>query len=290
VEAADRLFLRLYNDFPNSPLGNSVVAGEVVRCIAVLDSGRPHQAEDRLAVLRSHYPRHASLLGQAHLAVLKYFARRRMSEEALEVGQRILKAYPGENDILARTRTTIGRIYLGKRKKHAAVDMFNQCIGTYHSSPGVWEAWMALGEVYAYDRNFIDALSVYRKVYTECPKSVPLPWMARIRMGETAHRSRSHEPQPRVFEHVARGRHPFPQVRLIAELYSGACEPDSFVGRWTRLHPGNRDHHYFLARRALMQDRKAEALRHLDALLASLPQDSWGYVRVFSLKNEIERL
>ena len=118
------------------------------------------------------------------------------------VGNMILPVFKTNPDIFLKTKEALARAYLADGNKTGAIDLLNQCISTIVPSEAVWQAWLTLAGIYEYEGNFSDAFTIYKKVFTDCPKYLALPWMARIKMGEIAERVTSEERSDKIFASV----------------------------------------------------------------------------------------
>lgn len=220
---------------------------------------------------------------------MDYHTRQGDHERALAAGREIGRLYPREEDILAKAQVGMAYLQLGRRKKAQAIDVLNQCVATHIYTEGVWDAWMLLGEIYEYDFNFTDAMTIYRKVFREAPKGTIIPWMARIKMGEVARACSYEENQDSIFAHVIEADHPFPFPRLIAEFYRGVLTESRFMGRWTMLQPHERHYLYYFAKKAVLDREMVVARVYLQEMQQFLQPSSWPYIKVYQTINNLDR-
>ena len=92
---------------------------------------------------------------------------------------------------------------------------------------------MAVASVYERMLNYKDAQNIYEKVYTDCPRSTALPWMARIQTGLLANSAAVEKKDLSFFEEVDNADHPFPLPRMIAQYYQGKIDDKELKRQWT---------------------------------------------------------
>jgi len=286
---AESYYIDLSQRFGGHPINISVAAHGILEALDGLSRDTVGRPELRIEKLTERYPRFALQCGRAHLAVLGYYAGRGMTDRARSILWQIDRLHEKNPDITAGAREIMARMYLGKRKKRVAVDLLNQAIAGHPPTRHAWRAWLVLGDVYACERNFGDAVTIYRKVYEECPASIPERWEARLRMGETAQQLSFGEKPHAVFLSVAQPGHPFPLSRLIARFYLDDLKDDEFEREYCRLIPDCPRRFYYRARKAMMKEENRTAVRLLDEYLKYLAPDSWEYVYAFALKQMCEK-
>ena len=176
-----------------------------------------------------------------------------------------------------------------RNRKAEAVDVLNQCIAPHVVSEGVWDAWMLLGEAYQIDQNFADAMTIYTKVFRECPHTLPQAWMARITLGEIAPLANATESADSIFVDVARSGHPFPLPRLIARFYAGNVSEAQFLAQWQRLRPGDNFYLFYCAQRALLHREKVVANVYVQKLVQSVQPETWDRLLAGSLLHTIDK-
>jgi len=143
----------------------------------------------------------------------------------------------------------------------------------------LWQAWMDLASIYECDANYADAFTTYRKVFEDCPKSIVIPWLARVRMGELADRVTSSESPKGIFDDIVRSPHPFVAPRAIAQYYRGMITGDELRALWDEMYPEDKGYLFCFIKKAVMERRWNEARDYLDDLMESLPPTSWLYIQ-----------
>jgi hypothetical protein len=150
-----------------------------------------------------------------------------------------------------------------------------------------WKAWMVLGEVYEYDHNYKDAFIIYKKVFTECPKTLPVSWMARVRMGELAIPAQSNESPETILKQVIKEPHVFVESRLIARFYIEEIQQDEFIKLWLLINPQSSFYLYYLSRKAIMQGDSRKAHGFLNIMKKLSSPFSWEYVRTSRMIDDL---
>ena len=236
------------------------------------------------------YPRYSRILGRVHCAIMDYYIAQGMPDAALEVGQAIMRLHGPDSEILSLAKVRLSNLYMAKHKKSQAVDVLNQCIASYVSSEGVWRAWMELAAIYEYDANYGDAYTTYRKVYEDCPRSLVIPWLARIKMGEIADLASGEESPERIFDEVIRSPHPFVLPRAIARFYQGHMPDNEFRQFWELMYPDDPAMYlYYFVNKALLNHDKETALEYLDYLEETSPPSSWTSMQLQNLHGVVTR-
>ncbi len=272
---ADSAFLALGNAAGSSPLFQSAMLVMARELLDLVNKGDGASAERTIVILTQNYPKYSRLLGKLHLAVMDRYVAQGAVDAAIETGLAIIKLHGDDGDIMSIAKVKLSELYLVKNRKGQAVDLLNQCIASYVPTPGLWLAWMDLATIYECDANYTDAYTTYRKVYEDCPKSLVVSWLARIRMGELADRATSAESSKGIFEDVVKSPHPFVVPRTIAQYYRGIITGDELRAFWNTMYPEDKGYLFCFVKKAIL-DRQWDAAReYLDELEESLPQTSW---------------
>jgi tetratricopeptide (TPR) repeat protein len=280
---ADSVFKVLSSLYPLNDITHAATVNILLNISRALEQDNPRSAEAMLTDLFTLYPRSIRECGKLHIEIMKYYLRRGQNTKAIAVGEQIVSTYIRAADIRAEAQVLISEALLSKRYIKKAIDHLNRCVATYVLSEGVWDAWMKLASIYEYEFNTKDALTIYRKVNRECPPSLVVHWMARIKMGEIASRRPIGESADDIFESVIDDAHPFPLPRIIAQFYTGALSESQFTERWQRLFPSGKGHLYHLAKKAAMENEQIVASIYLKELVQSLSQSSWEYLRIYRI-------
>jgi serine/threonine protein kinase/tetratricopeptide (TPR) repeat protein len=279
IAAADSAFLALGNMSETSPLFQSAVSLMSRELLDRVNSGQAAVAEKTIVYLTQSYPRCARLLGRLHLSVLDWYAQQGSVDAAIETGQAIVKLHADDGDVVSVAKVKLSELYMIKNRKGSAVDLLNQCIASYVPTLGLWQAWMDLASIYECDANYADAFTTYRKVFEDCPKSIVIPWLARVRMGELADRVTSSESSKSIFDDVVRSPHPFVAPRTLAQYYRGVITDNDLRTFWNDMYPEDKGYMFCFVKKAVKDRRWSEARDYLEDLMESLPTTSWLYVQ-----------
>jgi tetratricopeptide (TPR) repeat protein len=247
------------------------------------------EVEGTLDTLALNHPRFAGQLSRVHRMLVERYLERGMVDRALATARRMLELYGRDEAAAARAQTTLATVTLCKRDARTAMEILNACVATHMVSEEVFEAWMLLAAIYEDEFSFRDALTIYRKVYRECPRGVELPWLARIKMGELAEKAECEESAESIFAEVDSADQPFAVPRLIARYYAGQVSETAFTDAWHFYYPEDWYYLYHMARKAIMKGEKVIAEIYLNQLLQSLPSGSMRYVQVYQMVNNLDK-
>jgi serine/threonine protein kinase len=289
-QTADSMFIALATRSPLNPAGQSALRELSATLANERGQGALEGCEKRLATLARLSPEPSRHLGELHLQVMDDFYTQGMVDKSAATAQRIAALYQKQPPIQARAMVGIAKTHLSRRNKQAAIEVLNRCIATHVLTAGVWDAWMVLGTIYEYDKNYPDALTIYRKISRECPEQLQQCWLARIREGELEKRSSTQAAPSTAFEDVVNATHPFPLPRLIARYYLGSVAENQFMDRWTLLQPQDRSFLELFARKALMDKEPVVANIYLQEYHHGLNQDSWEAMQIYRLINDLPKL
>jgi serine/threonine protein kinase/tetratricopeptide (TPR) repeat protein len=264
--SADSAYLTLGAGAAASLLFQSALSRMVLENLERIGRGEAGAAESKVVFMTQSFPRYSRLLGKLHCGIMEYYTDEGMPDAALEVGQTIVRLHGSDNEVLSSAKVNLGALYLAKHKKGMAVDVLNQCIASYVASEGVWRAWMELAALYENDANYADAYMTYKKVYEDCPRSLVIPWLARLKMGQIAELASSEESPKRIFDEVVKSPHPFVLPRTIARFYRGMISENEFKKFWDSMYPNDVMYLHYLIIRALLNHDKAAAQLNLDYL------------------------
>ncbi len=279
-------FSSLAELYPQNPINKSAASYMLMACYDLFAAGKRDSAESRIIFLMKKYPDFSHHFGRLHLKILEYYLSHGYWKKALNVGKKIITLHKADEEILFEGKILLAKKYLGRREKHKGVDILNQCLASSQPSIAKWHAWLTMAEVYEFEHKYNDAYTIYKKVFNDCPKSIPASWMAHIRMAETAF-ILSQEDQESSFKFVIDEPHVFAEPRLIAQFYTNMIEPEYFKRKWLLLNPKDVYYLYYLASKAMMENRYRSAGKYLKALRRKLSPQSWDYVRITSILDDL---
>jgi len=279
--------ITLASVYPASPVNKSAAAYKTIDCYNLFAAGESDSAEAQILYLAKKYPEFVHYFGRVHVEILADYIIHGKWKEAKEAIKIIKKLYKKDEEIVYKANSLIARGHLGRREKYKATDVLNQCVGSMQASVAMWNAWMILGEVYEYDHSYKDAFMIYKKVFDECPRTLPVCWMARVRMGELATLAQSNENPETIYKYVLKEPHVFEEPRLIAQLYSGQIKPEEFIKQWMLMNPQSSFYLYYLARKAIMDEENRDAHRFLGIMKRLSSHFSWEYVRASRMIDDL---
>jgi len=279
----------LYPHIPREIL-ESTINKIAIKVASLIDQNKLKEAEDFLSRILGPEKYRSDLLGNLHLRVMTGFREKGALSRSGTIGKKISAAYQRNPEVHSRALTELGRVYLCKAQKEKAIEILNQCIATHIFTPSVWDAWMLLGTIYEYDNNFNDAMTIYKKVYRECPKTMQTPWMARLKTGCLADKATTGDFAHTAFEDIVYGVHPYPLPRMIARYYLGDLAENDFLDNWDYFYPNDKTYLHFFAQKAVLEKEYIVAQIYLHELKQFLPQSSWRYAQVYKMQNDLTEL
>jgi tetratricopeptide (TPR) repeat protein len=286
--AADSVWRLLAEQYVTSGANVSAMAFAINRIDSIIQRSELDQAEREIGAFINQYSRFADLWSRLSLLVVEQYVRGGELDSAIAVAERVVALQDRNTGMFTSAKTALAEIYLSIGKKEKANDLFNQSITGHLSSKGVWESWMGLAGIYEYDFSYPEAATIYNKIFRESPKTLPVEWMAAVKLGELATLD-STPNTSNYFEEVARGVHPFPVPRLIARFYLGQINEAQFKAAWNSLFPGDYLYLYYFARKAMFTKEKVVARIYLDDLKKSVSQQSWSYYLACKVYNNLEK-
>ncbi len=287
-QAADSVLRLLSQRFPTHPVNASAMTSALLRTSDYLQAGSPQIALQEIRALMDQYRKYPERWGKLYLSLLQYYLDRRMLDTALSITEQITAVHARDPEILIAAKNAMGRIYLDMGRKENARLLFDQFVTTNEITDGIWESWMKLGEIYEYDFMYRDAITVYQKVFRESPVSIPVPWMAAVKLGELM-MSDPEQAGLTYFKEVAHRPHPFPRPRLIAKYYLGEIGEEEFRISWRELFPGDNMFLYHIARKEYFSGEKRLGKNYLSDLKLSLSSRTWDYFRIIKILNNLQR-
>ena len=286
--AADSVFNLLATQYPASPANLSAMEFAMNRIDAQIKQSKLDPADREIALFAGQYPRYSDLWSKLSLEVMEGYIGHRSLDSAIAVVERVIAAKDKNSEVLTEAKTALGRIYLDKGRKDRASDLFNQCITAHISSEGVWESWMGIAAIYEFDFSYTEAMTIYQKVYRECPRQLPIHWMAGIKLGELAARDTT-QSYAKYFTAIAHGAHPFPVPRLIARFYLGEINESQFKTAWNRLFPDDFSYLYYFARKAMFKNEEVVARIYLQDFKENISTESWNYSLTVKALNNLKK-
>lgn len=286
---ADSLFTIVAKQHNSNPVNFSIMATMLARCAEEIQKGNVREAEKDIKHFATLYPRFSTQWGDLHLKILDHHSRRGSLERAIKTAKEISTLYYPNHEVLAKSKTALGKAYLRSGMTQEASEMFNQCVHTHVTSDNVWEAWLGLAEIYEYDFAYSHALALYDKIRKESPSTSVISWMAAIRAGELAVNDSTPPDSVPLFRKIVESPHPFPLPRLVANYYLGNISEQEFKEKWLFLYPSDPNYLYYTARKYSLQGNRRAASNHLQRLKAKLPPSSWSYFRVIKILHDINR-
>jgi len=283
TERADSIYRVLESDFGRQPFSASVLTRRLSAVANQIDANQLDSAVVSLRHLTKIYPRHPAEIGFQYLRLLRNHVTEGEFECSLETAGEILQHFGNIEEITAKCRVLLAEAYLGKGEQYKAADILNQCATMQINSGASWHAWITLAEIYEFTGSTDDALTVYEKVYQECPPSLPYKWRAGLAASVILGRNERYEFAAPMLNKCAHSAHPFASERLIAAFYSDSLSEWEFRQRWARIGTIEIPADYVVGRRCMMMKNMDASRRHFSKALTSLPPETWPYVRVFNL-------
>jgi len=287
IPAADSAFVKMSVLAGMNPLFLSALITMVSELRTTLAQDDPAAAESKAVYLSKQYPKYSHLLGSVQQEIMDYYTAHGSLDAAIDVGQSMLALHTADLDIVVTARVALGRLYMAKQKKSAALDMFNWCIAAHTASQAKWQAWMELAAVYFYDGNFPDAYTTYRKVYQDCPKSLITCWLARLKMAEMSSFTSCDDTPAAILSDIIQSQQPFILPRTIAQYYSGQISADDLNTFWNQYFPGDNLYLLLNANKAILDHQKSTAEDYLSALEESVPSPSWLQMQIGVLHSAV---
>jgi tetratricopeptide (TPR) repeat protein len=250
-------------------------------------SDLPSAARREISILSDYYNLFPEKWGRLHLSLLYHYLDNGSLDTALSVSEEMMSVYKKKEYFVAAAQTAQGHIYLHRGKKEKANELFDRCITAHLNTDGVWEAWMALADIYKYDFRYNDALTIYQKIFRESTPSIAVHWMAAVEAADLIGR----EDAPRrdsLLGVVISEPHPFPVPRMIARLYLGILPENRFKELWERFFPGDRSYLIYLARKAMINKEQIVAGLYLNDFKRQLVKRHWDYFKTLKILHNLE--
>jgi serine/threonine protein kinase/predicted negative regulator of RcsB-dependent stress response len=284
---SDSMFVKLFRQSQSSTLCKAAAAIMIEKAVKSIRQGDSTGATSTMDALAHNYFGFTRSCGRAYLAMIEYYLEKGDMEKTEECCEIAIKFYKSDIEVFLLARAALSRVYLANGKKIQAIDLLNQCIAAYVPLEGAWNAWMALAEIYEFDSNFSDAFTIYNKIYSDAPKYLVSPWIARIRMGEIADRVTSEEKPEKIFDDVINSSHQFVLPRQIAQFYRGNISMEEFETWWKYTYPGSKKYLYYFAKNALIKGYSVQAYFYLKEFKQSLAPDTWNALRVNKMLSQL---
>lgn len=287
INKADSIFTKLSQHHSQSPATLASMNSSIIRLYSEIKSGSKKSIEKEINFLSGKYPRYRRIWGQLYLSLLKEYIRNDKIDSASILSDAIVKKYNKDNEIVGMVRSYMGYAYLDQGKKGKASEIFNQCISSHFSNAGVWDAWMGIAGIYEYDMNFNDALTIYQKVYRECPHSLFVSWMAAVKIGELSLRDTNNLSDKKIFKEIMNSNTFFPHPKLISAFYCDSISNSEFKQNWIKLYPNDNFYLYHLARKAKCNKEDVVAKIYLKELKQN-SLHTWNYFFVSKLLSRFD--
>ncbi|MDR0306206.1 MAG: protein kinase [Chitinispirillales bacterium] len=284
TEKADSVSKLMAENHESAAVNYYVMSSKIINCVQKIDAGDLRGAQADIKKYAALYPKFSAKWGSLHLRLLAILAQQGDVEQALTLSNEISAIYRQNSEIPARAKTLMGKAYLNAGQVSKASEMFNQSIHTFNTSDNIWEAWFKLAQIYEYDFDYNHALSLYLKIWKECPPTSEIFWMAALKCAEYNINDETPAAVVPLLHEIVNGDHPFPLPRLIANYYLDRVDEKAFRKSYSFLYPADPWHQYYTARKQLLQGNREQALITLGSLRRQLPQNSWRTLQVLKIQ------
>ncbi len=284
---ADHVLTKIAVDYPESGVNQAYMNSVMIHCMKNLKSNQPDSAEKKIFTLRQ-YPQNSYKILHLYDALLDYFSERHLHDSTIAIAQRIIKKGTRNDPVVIEAKVNLAYAYLNKGKTGKAKEIFDQIITGNANSERIWDALSGMAEVNIYDFKYQEAMAIYKKIFNEGPKAMPVTWRAGIEFAIGLQKNSLSESNS-VFSVINNGDHPFPIPRLIAQYFLGSISTDYFENEWKKLLPENPWYFYYLARREHLSGNEQAALKSLKQLRNELSKKEWNYFRVLKFINNYSR-
>jgi serine/threonine protein kinase/tetratricopeptide (TPR) repeat protein len=286
---ADSAFSHLFKIAPESPLCQSAQSSIIMTAAEEMKRGNCGLAEQTMTVIRTSFQGNQKASGKLFLMIMERYLQTGDLDKAKAVGGAILSFCKSEQDVISAARINLARLSLAKGDKTAAIDFLNQCIASLIPSEATWQAWLELAGIYEYDANFSDAFTIYKKVFSDCPKHLMLSWMARLKMGEIADRVTSEEHPKNIFTSVITSPHPFLFPRRIAQFYKGEISKEEFKKFWLSMYHENNGYLDYYGRKSLIDHEPEQALDYFESFKQSVAPNTWTAIQLNKMLSLLQK-
>ncbi|HEX2957550.1 MAG TPA: protein kinase [Chitinispirillaceae bacterium] len=286
--ASDSVLKILSNRYPANPVNVAAMLSALERSVTHINSERPDLAEREIVALIDQYKRFPYRWGKLYIKLLRYHIGKEHYDEARKIVFNITNKHDMDISTVVAARTALAETYLHQGKTEQAKELLDQLVTGYSSVPDVWDAWFELAEIYEYDFLYKDALTLYRKIGRECPKSSPICWFSQIKMSELLMKDSTDQSNAMLAE-VESDTHPFPIPHLIASFYKGKIAESVFKTKWQQFFPGDNMYLYYFARKASFSNEQVVAKLYLNELKRNTSKKTWRYFQVLKILNNFDR-
>ncbi len=285
---ADGDFVRLSTQYPATDANDAAMVRTALSAERAIDESRRGDAEKAILDFSGHYSRNADVGERLAASLRDAYLDAAHPDSAVAFLDRYLGAQRSMPEKLTDVNADLGWACLAGGTTDRAADIFNRCIASPLLSRGVWEAWIGLAGLYEYNLRRPEAVAVYRKVFRECPRTLPFPWLSAIRLGELTDADSARQ-RGEYFRLVARGSHPFAALRLTARFYLDEVNDSAFLAEGEALRPGDCSALFCLARKARWRHDDAAASGTLQKLKKCVSPESWNYILVSKALNNLRK-
>jgi serine/threonine protein kinase/tetratricopeptide (TPR) repeat protein len=286
--ASDSVLRILSTRYPSNPVNISAMLSALERSVTHINSGRPDLAEREIVALIDQYKRFPYRWGKLYLKLLRYHIEKEHYEDARKIVFSITDKHDLDISIVVTARTALAETYLHQGKTDQAKELLDQLVTGYSSVPDVWDAWFELAEIYEYDFLYKDAITLYKKIGRECPKSSPLCWLSQIKASELLMKDSAGQSNI-ILSEVESDVHPFPIPHLIASFYKGKIPESVFKTQWQQFFPGDNMYLYYFAKKAAFSGEQVVARLYLNELKRNTSKKTWRYFQVLKILNNFDR-
>jgi serine/threonine protein kinase len=266
-----------------SPVNYHIMSNMLIHCGEKIKSGDIDGALADIKRYSALYPKFSKQWGNLYLQVLDAKVKLGNLEAVRKMSSEIAALYPQNSETFAHSRTLLAKAYLNVGQTKLATDIFNQRIHTQSITDNVWEAWFSLAEIYEYNFDYKNALSIYLKIYRESPPTSEIYQMAALKCAEYSADNATPITRNPILHEIVNGGHPFPLPRLIANYYLDKIDENRFRDNWLFFYPQDPWHRYYTAKKQMMNGQRNSAVHTLDRVRRELPQNSWRTFQVLKI-------
>jgi tetratricopeptide (TPR) repeat protein len=269
--------------YKSSPVNFAIMAKQIARCAALIDSGHEEEARREVNAQTAAYPKWTAHWGALHMRLLEKQAKAGNVETATAMLNEITALHGTGSQVSLRAKGLVAEAYLNAGQVPPAFDIYNQSVHAPNASDNVWRSWYSLAELYEYNYDYAYAGEIYAKVWKESPRAAVTHWMAAIKCAEQSVTDTMPLDRVPLLHETANSAHPFPLPRIIAAYYLDKITEIEFLSHWDALFPEDSWSLYYVARKLLLQGNREEAVSVVKVLQRQLPEASWRSFQVLKI-------
>ena len=269
--------------YKSSPVNFAIMAKQIARCAALIDSGHEEEARREVNAQTAAYPKWTAHWGALHMRLLEKQAKAGNVETATAMLNEITALHGTGSQVSLRAKGLVAEAYLNAGQVPPAFDIYNQSVHAPNASDNVWRSWYSLAELYEYNYDYAYAGEIYAKVWKESPRAAVTHWMAAIKCAEQSVSDTMPLDRVPLLHETANSAHPFPLPRIIAAYYLDKITEIEFLSHWDALFPEDSWSLYYVARKLLLQGNREEAVSVVKVLQRQLPEASWRSFQVLKI-------